>query len=162
MPTYLTFAELEEEVGGEDALALIADPTFANGGADETLVNLQIEYAEGELLRLCRAAPTASGLPSWVATPAALPVQAKGIIVSLAVHRIHEVVRATQGYSIPKGVIDAKTAAYKSLEGLADGSVSWSSSAAPAATLTQKVRVHTDPNARGRRALSRNVRKIIQ
>ena len=161
MPTYLSFADLEAAVGGVDALRLIADPTFTNSAADPVLVDEALEYGEGVLLRYCRAAPLTSGLSSWVDTPANLPQQANDAIVSLAVHRLHEQVRGVQGYAIPKGAIDSKDAVYSSFEGLSNGLVSWTSAAAPASTLTQKTRVYTDPNARGRRALSGAVRKLI-
>lgn len=160
MPTYITFAQFETSVGGPDSLALIADPTFSNNLANVDLVNEAIEWAEGELLRCCRAAPKAANLASWVDTPANLPTSGKEAIVTLAIFHLHEIIRGTQGIAIPKGSIDSKDKVYTSLQGLTDGSVSWNPSATPAKSLTQKVRVYTDPNG-GRRASTGQVRKLI-
>lgn len=160
MPVYLSFADLETAVGGPDSLKLIADPTFTNDAADSDLVDDALDFAEGELLRYCRAAPAASGLATWIDTPAALPKQAFAAIVSLAVYRLHEVIRGSQGVAIPSGSIKTKDATYSSFEGLASGLVSWSNSATPAQSLTQKTRVYTD-SAGGRRATTNQIRKLI-
>ncbi len=161
MPTYLTFDEFETSVGGEEALKLIADPTFTNEAADVDLVEQALDWAEGEVLRYSRAAPATSGLASWVDDASSLPAPARAAIVTLATYHLHEVIRGSQGVAIPKGSIDAKVGVYASFEGLVDGSISWSAAAAPARTLTQKVRVYTDASASGRRARSAQVRKLI-
>jgi hypothetical protein len=160
MPVYLSFADLETAVGGPDSLKLIADPTFTNDTADADLVDDALDFAEAELLRYCRAAPVASGLATWLDTPAALPQQARAAIITLAVYRLHELIRGTQGVAIPSGSIKSKDAIYASFDGLASGLVSWVNSSTPAQSLTQKVRVYTD-SAGGRRATAGQVRKLI-
>lgn len=161
-PVYTSLADLQEYVGGEDALKLIADPDFGGDSIDTGVVNSALSWAEGEVLKKCRGVD-AAGLGTWENTPSAIPEAAKQTMLCLGVFGVHERIRAAQGVAIPRDVIASKDRAYKELAELGKlGADSWAAGVTPAQHLTQQVTVNLDTQGRGRQTRTSQIFKLIR